>query len=783
MKKICACFSESFGLTFLIRLITLNFIFLAFDITRLSSVAQAQVVLENAVGNEIEQTKINGVDAELIVGGGARRESNLFYSFRQFNVPDSKGVYFANPAGVNNIIGLVVGGKISNIEGKLGVYAEAGVPGNANLFLINPSGIIFEKNSSLDLKGSFVATTANGVQFGNQGIFDATTSSNPPFLTVNPSGLIFSRESIASIVNKSQVSVGTRREPDPSLSIAKQTVRLSGLKVPEGKTLMLLGGDVQLNNGGLYALGGKVEIGSVASRGVVGLSLDNQNFNLNFPQDIVRGNISFTNGSRVDTSDTGTGSGTIQVIGNNVTLKDKSQIVSSTLFQNNGGDLTLDAADTLEITGPSLAGGNIFTTTYSEGTGGNINIAANKLVLRNGALVKTGTFGSGKGGKINVNASESVEISGDINGPSIIFSSTFSSGQGGDIRIKTGDLLVNEGGGILSGGNAYVAADKTVIYPSGDGGEISVSADNSVRVEQRSGITATNDGTGKAGDIRVVTSLLNVQQSSIEVSSTDGEAGDLRIDADTLTLNEGELLAETGIGGANITLNLLNILRLENESKISADANASANGGNITIVTPILLALPQTEPNGSDIKAKADRGKGGDIVINSQGIFGIKQRKAIPGNQTNDIDASSQFGQSGQVQINTTTDPSQGLVELPTTVVDPDSLVAQNPCKRGSESEFTRSGRGGLPPSLSQDFNSDATQVGLVEPVQSSTLNSQQTKALEGKTSFLASAAASIAPAQGWVFNDKGKVVLVSYNPKIANPQRLKTNPAGCPIP
>ncbi len=47
----------------------------------------------------------------------------------------------------------------------------------------------------------------------------------------------------------------------------------------------------------------------------------------------------------------------------------------------------------------------------------------------------------------------------------------------------------------------------------------------------------------------------------------------------------------------------------------------------------------------------------------------------------------------GVVEINQPDlDPNRGLIQLPETVVDPNALVAQNPCKRGSDSEFVNTG-------------------------------------------------------------------------------------------
>jgi large exoprotein involved in heme utilization and adhesion len=312
-----------------------------------------------------------------------------------------------------------------------------------------------------------------------------------------------------------------------------------------------------------------------------------------------------------------------------------------------------------------------------------------------------------------------------------------------------------------------------------------------------SGIFANSEegANGPAGNITISTDSLQISDGArIELGNPQGSAGNLTISANRMTLNNGTIEAETGGDGsgtgANITLTVSDLLKIENESLISARASGNASGGNITIDTPILLALPPTGSKGSDILANAEFGRGGNITINAQGVFGIEERKAFDvvqrlDNFSNDIDASSQFGRSGQVQVNTTTDPNQGLIEIPVTVIDPNSLVAQNPCKRGSESEFTRSGRGGLPANPTQNLSDDTTQVSLVEPasVQNrSTVKTQsQAPATQTSINLPQPSEKQIAPAQGWVYNEKGDVVLVAYNPTVISPQRIKEN-AACPV-
>ena len=126
--------------------------------------ALAQIVpdetLDNANSVVVPDAKIRGRAAELIEGG-AIRNINLFHSFLEFNVNEGQRVYFANPVGIENVLTRVTGSNASEILGTLGV------DGVANLFLLNPNGIIFGKGAELDLRGSFVGSTADSILFGD----------------------------------------------------------------------------------------------------------------------------------------------------------------------------------------------------------------------------------------------------------------------------------------------------------------------------------------------------------------------------------------------------------------------------------------------------------------------------------------------------------------------------------------------------------------------------------------------------------------------------------------
>ncbi|MEB3174906.1 MAG: filamentous hemagglutinin, partial [Cyanobacteriota bacterium] len=240
------------------------------------------------------------------------------------------------------------------------------------------------------------------------------------------------------------------------------------------------------------------------------------------------------------------------------------------------------------------------------------------------------------------------------------------------------------------------------------------------------------------------------------------------------------ITAETGTSdqesGANINISASNLLtlRLQNESLISATANADADGGNITIDAPFLLAYPASGPDGNDIIAKAVRGAGGQITVNALGIFGISEGRAIAGNGTNNFDASSEFGAPGVVQLNQAVDPNRGLTQLPETVTDPNELIAQNVCRRGKESELTQTGKGGLPPSLEDDFQGEQNLPPLVEPV------APQSSAPASSTPTPISSQ-DVQPAQGWILNAQGQIELVSYQTQGLEVRRRSGKVSQCP--
>ena len=695
----------------------------------------AQVTPDPSVGTQVERIDDTTVN---ITGGTTVGNTNLFHSFSNFSIKSDETVNFPDAPNINNILVRVTGRNPSDIQGT--IQSE----GKANFFLMNPNGIIFGQNAALNINGSFIGTTASAIQFPGGGEFSMTSPVNPlnPLLSVNPSAFLFNQI--------------------PSQPVKPIQVNEALLFVPESQSLVLLGGDVNLETAILYAPDGRIELGGLAGRGTVGLNIDNNNFRLSFPEGVARADVSVSNRTTVSAV-TGESAGGIQIQGRRVTF-DSSDVAVNTVVSKSGGTLGVNASELVEV----LGGSRLLTETTSSGTAGELRIETGRLIVQDGSYISASTSGkesTGGGGTLFVNARDSIQLIGTspiIEGekpiPSGLFTVTQGAGNAGNLNIETGQLIVQDGAQV----SASTSAEST-----GEGGSIIVKT-GELNVLNNADITVSSQGTNKAGDLEIT-------------------ARSIKLD------DQGKLIGQANSGdGGNITLNLQDLLLLRRNSEISTSAGtrgAGGNGGNITINVPDGFIVAQPNEN-SDITANAYDGKGGTVKINATKIFGIAPlttedlKRLRPTDldprqlQTNDITAISQTrpNLSGIVEINTLdVDPNRGLINLPAVPVDTkvsqgcQALTAQN------QSSFTIAGRGGLPPNpRTEPLTPDAVQLDWV------TLNSKgENRVSTNSTQADSSSPAPIVEAQGWVINAKGEVVLTADAPT-ALPHSSWLTPASC---
>jgi filamentous hemagglutinin family protein len=636
-----------------------------------------------------------------VITGGTTAGTNLFHSFSEFGVPTGGEAFFNNATQIQNILARITGNSVSNIDGLIRAN------GTANLFLLNPNGIIFGAGATLNIGGSFLASTATNLVFADGTIFSAKPATpTTPLLTISvPLGLQFGQNPGRIVV---QGNGQGRRIPTSALIDTT-----FGLRVQPNQTLALVGGDVSLEGATLKTAGGRIELGSVSGEGLVRLAPINNGFALGYDAVQNFGNIQLLQKAVVDAS--GVGSGDIQVMGRRVTLTDSSQIEASALGAEGGGGIVVNAVELVELI-EAVASSNrqqptgLFAASYpgATGTGGSLTINTRDLLVR-GAQIFTGTFSLGKAGNVTINATNSVQFTNTLpNSPIYGVSSAAlgaTTGDAGEVTINTRDLLVRDGG--------FISARTT---GSGKGGNITINATNSVQVigTSANGIYASGlfarssqGTTGDAGNLTINTGELLVRDGAIVAvrSEGTGNAGNLNVNARSIRLeNNATLTADTRSNSTDpskeqATINLRSSdLILRRGSKITTNATGSnIIGGNITIDTDNLVAIPKEN---SDISANAENSFGGRVIVNAQGIFGTQFREQPT--QFSDITASSALGArfNGIVQLNTPDiDPNRSLVALPANIIDTSGLIANSCIGRSNrrEGKFIITGNGGLP--------------------------------------------------------------------------------------
>ncbi|MGK7952504.1 MAG: filamentous hemagglutinin N-terminal domain-containing protein [Xenococcaceae cyanobacterium] len=643
-----------------------------------NQLVNAQIIPDNTLGTEnssvTPNVNIRGEIADLIEGG-AIRDANLFHSFLEFNIGDGQRVFFANPDSVVNIFSRITGGNPSDIFGTLGVN------GTANLFLINPNGIIFGENASLDVSGSFLASTAQSINFADGSQFSTTDTQTQPLLTVSiPIGLGLG-EGPGNIVNRSFAT-------DSSGEFEV------GLQVQPGNTLALVGGEVYLEGGILTAEAGRIEIGSVAGNNSVSLIPIAQGWALNYEGVENFQDISLSDLALVDTS--GERGGDIQIQGQNITFTGESAISSNTFGAENGGDIAIIATDTVALSEGAL----LLTATEDDGAAGDITINTQRLTLTDGSTIASdvcfelGNCAAGEGGNLTIVASEFVELNGD----SFLSTTTEGDGVAGNLNIETKNLFVRnstigsfasiEGEG--QGGNLNIIASESIevsgsieteedSFPSaisstgdrGNGGNITIETSR-LFVNDTAEISTTTFGIGNAGNLVINASelleVLGSNQTSRITSQVEpdatGNAGDLTIDTGRLIIRDGGQISSATFGagqGGTLTINASDSILLSGTVPdadafgssailVSAELESTENAGELIVNTGTL-----TVEDGARISADTfSIGNGANVSLNVNNLIIRNGGRVGAGSLLGQGAVDNQRGAGGILTVNAT---------------------------------------------------------------------------------------------------------------------------------
>lgn len=556
------------------------------------------------------------------ITGGTQLGSNLFHSFSVFDIHTGESATFNGPGAINNIISRVTGGNLSTIDGALG----SSIAG-ANLYLLNPAGILFGPNATLNVDGSFHVSTANYLVLGSDGRFDASNPGATVLSTAPPSAFGYIDASAAPV-----------------------TLNGSFLEVPDGETLSVIGGDIEVTDASLYASGGQVNVVSTGSAGEVdmtGTAPDTSSFSqlgdIQVTQTTFiseRPTDNFFPVANIDAS--GDGGGAIYIRGEQLVM-DNGYVFADTQGSGSSGLVNVAVRDDVILEHEARITAD---TGISTGNGGDIVINATNVTLRQGGQLSAATYGPGRGGSIEINASGRISLdgkSGDdprlfggIGFPreSAIVAETFSSGQGGTVTLNSaqltldneslvsvstaregnaGSIVINSDAVDVLGGSAIASGSGG----SGAGGSIDINASGTVRV---AGALATGDPDNP------------YVESSIRTNAfSSGDGGSVTIDAAEV------VVTDRGVIQANLE---------DKPTLLQPPPGATTRAGRLQLNVGSLVLLD----GGQIVSANVAGGIGGDISL-SAGEVSISGQTA-DGTQTSGIfSVTASAGPSGNVML------------------------------------------------------------------------------------------------------------------------------------
>jgi filamentous hemagglutinin family protein len=631
----------------------------------LTTSSHAQITLDGSLGAGgpvASGTLSDGTFTDYLITSdlGKQVGSNLFHSFGKFSIETGKSGTFTGPGTINNVIGRVTGGEMSNIDGVLRSTIDS-----ANLFLLNPAGVLFGPNASLDIKGSFHVSTADYIRLGEDGIVHADISKESLLTIAPPSAFGFLSGNPASI-----------------------TIEESKLIVPEDTILSVVGGDVQVEGATLEAPSGQINLASVASMGEVPVNLSDLKMDtVNSLGEVmvsdaliqasgngggtvvIRGgqliiddsyvfadtegnmdgaptgidvqvaeDVVLTNETYVTTDVLGAGdAGNIQVTANSVEVSNSTTLGSRAISGSSGN------AGRMTITATEVTASDSYISTYTSGQGnaGAIEMEVDRLKLTDSAQIYTNAFSSssGQAGPITVTAREAITIDGYYSG---LYTDTSSVGNAGAINLNTDRLTLTDGARIRSA--AYRVSS------TGDAGPITIKATEEVAASG-SYISAYTSGHGDAGAINLDTGRLTLTDGarirSDAYRGSTGQAGPITVTAreainiDGIYSGLNAATSSVRNGGA-INLETKRLTLTDRAEIISAAYRGSkGHAGPITIT-----ATEEVAAGGSYISAYTF-GQGDAGAIN----LDVDRLKLTGGAQIYTNAFSSSSGQAGAISV------------------------------------------------------------------------------------------------------------------------------------
>jgi filamentous hemagglutinin family protein len=626
-----------------------TFYLMAVSLSTLSFAVHAEVVLDGTLG---ASGALPGPDFVVDASFGQQVGSNLFHSFESFNLNSTESANFTGPADISNVISRVTGGQPSFIDGILRSF----VP-NADLYFLNPQGIMFGPNAALNIPGSLYASTADYLKLGETGRFDVTTPSHSLLTVAPPSAFGF----------LDNIPAGITVEGSPLILPNDEMMgRIFNGEDVAITTLGLVGGNITIKDAQIVTYGNDVDLVSVASQGEVPIdptTLTDDTF-------AAYGTLSITDTGAFDRLGfgnidvSGFGGGEIYIRAGQFFL-DNGWVFADTwrnkagrgitvhandaLTMKNGSRITTDALnffDDRDLLSPLWGFNPNFT-----GNGGSITITASNVSLTDGSQIQSSSRTAGNAGNISLFAQNTLSLKGQKvvirntdTTRSGVLAFSLNTGAGGEMSISANVLNMEDGAtmraetwGFGDAGNLSIEANTlslsngsqinvstghlTARQGTGKAGKLAVVANESVSIgggEGKSSLSSSTFTQGQGGTIEITSPDVTVhEKGSIQANSLqEGDAGSIVLNVDTLNLTQDGFISAAAYGnglGGDIEVQAQKI-RFSEGGYIAASSLGEGDAGNIILN----LGDKLTMRGDSFIRTAAKNADGGNISITAQ---------------------------------------------------------------------------------------------------------------------------------------------------------------------
>ncbi len=594
-----------------------------------ASVCLAQIHTDGSLGRAVQ---LPGPDYVIPAQMGQIKGANLFHSFGTFNVPTDGSATFQGPMQIENIVGRITGGAPSMIDGTL----RSEIPA-ANLFLLNPHGIVMGANARLDLGGSFYMSTADELHFEDGAVFQAKHEQGGVLSTAAPRAFGFLDGPVGSI-----------------------RIEGSQLVVERGETLGLVGGEMTIEGARLQAPSGTLALTSV-SDGTVATEVPLRAADIVGSQGMGLGKVTITGASILETD--GNGGGLVAIRSGRLTVAES--VISADNDGNTprmGASIDIAVADTFSL----RDGAALSVNSRAAGQSGDVRVSARISNMAGESVILTQSQGRSTGGKVDIRA-ERVQLSDRA----LIITEARNNGQGGDVSIVADAVSLSTNAQIVSNtlrnrggaGNILIAVTDGLQITDTSGGQTGIFAQGGaaseigeIRIEGGALImdggvigtpaSAQTDARARAGNIRVTVALLRLKgEASIDSRTLGGAAGgDITINATEADLAEGAAIAAGTRGRGDAGMIRIGAFRLtlaDGAQVTSSTEGGSGNGGDVKIEARESIVV--TGENSSIRSRVSGTGAGGNILLQA-GAVGLQDGAAIAAD-------SSGSGRAGTVRI------------------------------------------------------------------------------------------------------------------------------------